>query len=72
MLKTLTDMGTGNVTLDHDAIPSVGWPAMTMAFSAKPDLLRTLSVGHHVNFGVIVTNRSGTLTKITKNCRARH
>ena len=31
------DVAAGKVTLDHDAMPDLGWPAMTMGFKADPD-----------------------------------
>lgn len=64
---TAIDKVAGKVTLDHGAIPAVGWPAMTMAFSATPELLHGLSVGDKVNFDVTVTDSSGTVTKISKD-----
>lgn len=41
----------GTITLDHDAIPSLGWPAMTMTFkAADPALLRGVAPGQRVRF----------------------
>lgn len=45
----------GTVTLDHNAIKGLGWPAMTMDFTVQPqarDGLRALKVGDRVEFDV--------------------
>jgi Cu(I)/Ag(I) efflux system protein CusF len=60
------EAATGKITLDHSAIPGVGWSAMTMAFSIKPDLLKDISVGEKVDFDVTVTGSEGEVTAITK------
>lgn len=42
---------TKMLTLDHGAIKSLGWPAMTMDFTVQTqDALRTLKVGDRVEF----------------------
>jgi Cu(I)/Ag(I) efflux system protein CusF len=66
---TSIDKVAGKVTLDHSAILTVGWPAMTMEFSAKPEVLQAVSVGDIVNFDVTVTDGSATVTKIAKRKR---
>ncbi len=38
------------VTIAHEAIPAIKWPAMTMAFSTTADQLVGLSSGDHVAF----------------------
>lgn len=39
------------INLSHSAIPSIGWPPMTMDFSVAPSVdLRTIKPGAHVNF----------------------
>lgn len=39
------------ITLDHSPIKSLGWPAMTMDFTAQaPDALRGIKVGDRVEF----------------------
>ena len=63
-IVTAIDATTGKITLDHGAIPAVGWPAMKMGFSAKPDLLKGISVGDKVNFEVTVTGSAGEVTHI--------
>lgn len=39
------------INLSHNAIPSIGWPAMTMDFAVAPSVdLGTIKPGAHVNF----------------------
>lgn len=63
---TAVDAAAGKVTLDHGAIPAVGWPAMTMGFSAKPALLDGIKVGDKVDFELTVTANAGEVTAIRK------
>ena len=63
---TAIDAATGKITLDHGAIPAVGWPAMTMGFSAKPALLKGIAVGDKVEFDVTVADNVGEVTRIKK------
>ena len=54
------DIKTGEVTLDHDPIPELNWPAMTMGFKVKNvEQLRTLTTGDQVHFGVQQDKVSG-------------
>jgi Cu(I)/Ag(I) efflux system protein CusF len=42
---------SGSITIDHEAIPSLGWPAMTMGFKvADPALLVGIQPGAKVRF----------------------
>ena len=63
---TTMDAANGKITLDHGAIPTVGWPAMEMEFSAKPAFLTGIAVGDKVDFEVTVTGNAGEVTKIKK------
>jgi Cu(I)/Ag(I) efflux system protein CusF len=48
----------GTVTLAHEPIPALGWPAMTMAFRVRSaDLLNGVSVGARVHF--VLANNDG-------------
>ena len=60
------DAANGKITLDHGAIPAVGWPAMKMGFSAKPDLIKGVALGDKVDFDVTVTDGGGEITAIKK------
>ena len=55
---------TGNsITLSHEPVPAIGWPAMTMTFKLDPPTLaKGLKVGDHVAFG-FVQNPDGPTIK---------
>lgn len=62
------DPKAGTVTIQHGPIPTVGWPAMTMAFKAAPaSLLKTAKVGRKVAFGVRATGPKAEVTSIRPN-----
>jgi len=63
---TAIDAAAGKITLDHGAIPAVGWSPMTMGFTAKPELLTGIAVGDKVDFEVTVTGSAGEVTAIKK------
>ena len=63
---TAVDAAAGTITLDHGAMPEVEWPAMTMAFSAKSELLTDIKVGDNVNFDVSITGNAGEITSIRR------
>jgi len=63
---TAIDKTAGKITLNHGPIPEVGWPAMTMAFTAKPELLNSVAVGDKVAFDVTVKGPAGEVTAISK------
>ena len=63
---TAIDAAAGKITLDHGAIPDVGWPPMKMGFSAKPELLKGVIVGDRVDFDVTITGSSAEVTAIQK------
>jgi Cu(I)/Ag(I) efflux system protein CusF len=61
------DTAKGKITLQHEAIPALGWPAMTMAFkAASPDLLTAAKVGDRVRFGLKPNGMGGTVTSIVR------
>ena len=50
VVKSIDARG-GRITLSHDPLPGIGWPAMTMAFPVKdPSLLRGRKAGEQVAF----------------------
>ena len=49
----------GKIAINHVGIPAVGWPAMTMGFSVKPELLEEAAVGNKVEFDVTVNDNGG-------------
>jgi Cu(I)/Ag(I) efflux system protein CusF len=60
------DPSKHTITLQHQAIASMGWPAMTMAFKvASPDLLKAVKVGDKVQFSLRPAGMDSTVTTIT-------
>lgn len=60
------DTAKGTVTIQHQAIASIHWPAMTMTFQASPSsLLQTIRVGEKVNFTLHPDGMKSTVTAIT-------
>lgn len=59
------DLKMGAVTIQHEPIAAVGWPAMTMAFKARtPAVMRAAKVGQKVDFGVRVSGADAEVTSI--------
>ncbi|TPG05897.1 copper-binding protein [Rhodanobacter glycinis] len=60
------DTAKGTITLQHEAIGMIGWPAMTMPFKvASPDLLKVAKVGDKVKFTLHPADMANTVTSIT-------
>ena len=64
---TAVDAAAGTITLDHEAMSEVEWPAMTMTFSAKPQVLEGVKVGDKVTFDASIRGSAGEVTAISKN-----
>jgi Cu/Ag efflux protein CusF len=61
------DATAGTVTLDHQAIPAVGWDAMSMGFTTTdPMMLKGLKVGDTVSFELKSAAEKTILVKIQK------
>ena len=59
------DTAKGTVTIKHQAIASIQWPAMTMTFKADPPrLLKDVKVGEKVNFTLHPAGKDSTVTAI--------
>jgi Cu(I)/Ag(I) efflux system protein CusF len=59
------DTTKNTVTLEHQAIASIGWPAMTMTFKvASPDLLKAVKAGDKVQFSLRPAGMDSTVTAI--------
>jgi len=59
------DPKAGTLTIQHQPIPAVGWPAMTMTFKAKPPaLLKGLKVGQSIDFDCTVQGMAADVTAI--------
>jgi len=65
-MVTAIDAGAGTVTLQHGAMPEIGWPAMTMTFKAAAPLLAGVAEGDKVAFDLTVTDGHGEVTALTK------
>lgn len=53
---TAVDPSAGRVTLEHEPVPTLDWPAMTMQFkAADPGLLKETKVGDEIRFSFIQT-----------------
>jgi Cu(I)/Ag(I) efflux system protein CusF len=60
---TKVDANTGVVTLAHDPVKSLNWPAMTMGFKVNDKmLLDTLGVGKTVNVEFIAADKGYVIT----------
>ncbi len=62
---TAVDPAAGTVTINHEPIPAVNWPAMTMSFKAGPAVLREAAVGDRVQFDLTVRGGTGEITAIS-------
>jgi Cu(I)/Ag(I) efflux system protein CusF len=62
---TALDPHAAKLTIEHGAIPAVGWPAMTMTFAATPpSLLTNLHVGQKVGFDVRIQGMAAQVTAV--------
>jgi len=60
-------IGNGAVTVSHQAVPALHWPAMTMAFKlASPALARGYKVGDRIAFSFRQTKQGPTITDIER------
>ena len=66
-IGTVESVSGNEVTISHEEIKSVGWPAMTMAFTAKDaTLLNGIKAGHRVSFAFNKAESTSALTSISK------
>ena len=64
---TAIDEAEGKIMIEHGPIAAVGWPAMTMAFSADKESMKKVAVGDRVTFAFrTVEGGGGELTAIAK------
>lgn len=58
---------TGMVTIQHEPIAAIGWPAMTMSFKARTAAVLTAAkVGQNIIFGVSVSGANAEVTSIKR------
>ena len=60
------DAAAKTVTINHEAVDSLEWPAMTMTFQAPDIDLSTVKAGDKVSFEVTAVGMDGTVTSITR------
>lgn len=60
------DAAAKTVTIAHEAVESLEWPAMTMTFQAPDIDLSTIKAGDKVSFEVRAVGMDGTVTSITR------
>lgn len=60
------DASAKTVTIAHEAVESLKWPAMTMTFQAPDIDLSTIKAGDKVSFEVTADGMDGTITSITR------
>ena len=59
------DAKAGTLTIHHGPIPTLGWPAMTMAFQADPkNILQNIKPGQKVSFKLMEMGGSITVIEI--------
>ncbi|MCM7770574.1 cation efflux system protein CusF [Enterobacter asburiae] len=60
------DFTNKKVTIAHEAIPAIGWPAMTMRFTFIQDdeSINALKVGSHVDFSFVQQGNISLLKSI--------
>lgn len=64
---TAIDAAAGTVSLDHEAIPAIDWPAMSMQFSAEDrSILQGIAVGDRVSFRLKSATDTQVITEIAK------
>ena len=58
------DAEGGKITIEHEPIASLEWPAMTMGFAASPALIDQAKVGNQIEFDLVVTGSAGEVKAI--------
>ena len=59
------DLKTNTVVIQHDPIPALKWPAMTMPFKGDTrDVLKNVKAGQKVNFQLMQMGSATTVTSI--------
>lgn len=57
---TAVDQSAARVTVDHEPVPSMEWPAMTMQFKvADPELLSDVEDGDEIRFVFMQDDKGG-------------
>ncbi len=63
----IEQLTTNSVTLSHEPVPAIGWPAMTMTFALPdPSVARGLKTGDRVRFGFDQPPAGPTIRRMAK------
>ena len=66
-MGTVESISGTEVTISHDAIESISWPAMTMTFTAsEPSLVKDIRAGDRVSFAFTKSGNTTTLMSLSK------
>lgn len=61
----LIDLENHKVTIAHEPIPAINWPAMTMRFTfEEPSMINHIQVGHQVELEFVQQGNISLLKKI--------
>lgn len=61
------DLKNGTINFDHEAVPTLKWPAMNMTFKVQsPNLLTNLVVGQKVQFSFVQQGSGYIITQLGK------
>lgn len=64
---TAVDASAGTISLDHEPIAAINWPAMSMQFTIEdPADLQGIAVGDRVSFELKSAAETSVVTEITK------
>lgn len=58
------DAAAGKITIAHDPVDALGWPAMTMGFKATPEQIASVQAGQKVHFEFQAQGMDATITQI--------
>lgn len=61
---TVQSISGDQVAIAHGPIAGIGWPAMTMTFTAPPDMARGVKVGDKVDFSFRQNGSAHVLTSV--------
>ncbi len=64
---TAIDAAAGTLSLDHEPIAAISWPAMSMQFTAEnPAILQGIAVGDRVSFEIKSATETSVITSVQK------
>lgn len=65
---TQVDAAAGTITINHEPIAAISWPAMTMQFTAEnPTILQGIAVGDQVSFELKSASETSTVTAVQQH-----